>query len=85
MVVNISNVLKENKNIIFSKDQNLKLLREGKLSEIFLADNFPSKTLFENIAKMTDTKVNILKQKNDEIGALCKKPYAISIIGLKKK
>ncbi|MBT3582911.1 hypothetical protein HN777_00710 [Candidatus Woesearchaeota archaeon] len=80
----INTILKDTKKLVFSKAQTMKMLRQGKLSEIFLSSNFDEAKLFENIAKMTDTKVNKLTQTNDEIGALCKKPYQISIIGLKK-
>jgi ribosomal protein L30E len=80
----ITQVLKDTKKMVFGKAQVMKLLQEGKLTEVFLAENSIEKQSIGNIAKLSETKVNILKQNNDELGALCKKPFAIAIIGLKK-
>lgn len=83
-MVTITTLLKNKKNLSFSKAETIKLLRTGKLAEVYLAANFPSENEIVNLAKLTETKISKLKQTNDELGALCKKPFAISIIGLKK-
>ena len=80
----ITAVIKDKKKLVFSKTETLRLLKENKLAEVFLSANFDDKNQFERIAKLTDTKINITKQNNDELGALCRKPYTISVIGLKK-
>lgn len=84
MAISITALLKDKKKLVFSRAETLKLLRTGRLAEVFLAANFPSEQNIKNLAELTETKVNKLKQTNDELGALCKKPFAISIIGLKK-
>lgn len=83
-MINVATLLKDKKKLVFSRAETLKLLRTGRLDEVFLSANFPSGKNIENLAKLTETKVNKLKQTNDELGALCKKPFPISIIGLKK-
>ena len=83
-MTDITKVLKSKKNFVFGKSRIIKFLRDGKLEEVFIAANFPEKQKIKNLAGLTETPVNILKQTNDELGALCKKPFAISIIGLIK-
>lgn len=80
----ISKILKSKKKLIFGKSQIIKFLRNGKLEEVFLSANFPEANEIKNLAGLAETPVTVLKQTNDELGALCKKPFSISIIGLIK-
>jgi ribosomal protein L30E len=80
----ITTVIKDKKKLIFSKTETLRLLKENKLAEVFLAANFNDIAQFQRIADINGTKINVIKQNNDELGALCRKPYAIAVIGLKK-
>ncbi|MBT3940501.1 hypothetical protein HOD83_01915 [Candidatus Woesearchaeota archaeon] len=83
-MVAITTVIKDKKKLVFGKAETLRILKEGKLAEVFLTTNLNDKESYKRLAALTDTKVNVIKQTNDELGALCRKPYAISIIGLKK-
>ena len=80
----ITTVLKDKKKLVFSRTETMKLLKTAKLAEVFLTSNLNDKDQIKRAAKLTDTKVNVIKQTNDELGALCRKPYAIAVIGLKK-
>ncbi len=75
------------KNIILGKDKTLRLLKKGKISEILLANNVPElvKKDITSLANLAGAKVSVLTYTNDELGALCKKPFTVSIIGLTKK
>ena len=64
----------------------IKGLRSGKISEVFLSSNCPE-SVREDIsryAEMADAKVSELSQSNEELGAICRKPFLISVISLKK-
>jgi len=63
----------------------LKSLRSGKLEEVYITSNCPKEkvSLFE---KYSDTvKINKVPQTNAEMGVLCKKPFAISVLGVLKQ
>ena len=83
-MTDIIKVLKSKKKLAFGRAKIEKLLQTGKLDEIFLAANFPDVNEIKNLAGLSKTPVTVLKQTNDEMGALCKKPFSISIIGLIK-
>jgi large subunit ribosomal protein L30e len=80
----ITTVLNDTKKRVIGKTETIKQLRSGKLAEVLVASNFDDKDTIQKLAKLTETKVQVLSQTNDELGALCKKPFSISIIGLKK-
>jgi ribosomal protein L30E len=81
---NITDILKNTKKIIIGKQETIKQLRAGKISEVLVASNFNDKETVQKLIKLTGAKMQVLSQKNDELGALCKKPFSISVIGLKK-
>jgi len=81
----IQDLLKEKGRLSFGKDRTLKLLKSGQLAELFVCSNYPNKTEIKQMTKIADIKVEMLTQTNEELGALCKKPFSISIIGLKKE
>lgn len=64
----------------------LESLRHGKVKEVFLTSNCPdyvSKEI-EHIKKLSDFNIVRIKQSNEELGVICKKPFAISVLGLLK-
>jgi len=76
----------KNENLVIGSDRVLKLLRENQLSQVFLASNAPVIVAedVQRYAGMTSTAVEVLAVPNDELGVLCKKPFNIAAIGLKK-
>jgi ribosomal protein L30E len=76
----------KNENLILGSDKVLKLLRENQMESVWLASNSP-KDVAEDIkryAGLSGTSVEALEIPNDELGVLCKKPFNIAVIGLKK-
>lgn len=70
-------------NIIIGKERTLKLLKKGRLSHVILAKNC-SKDVREDIqhyAKLFNLECTQSTQSNEELGVLCKKPFAISVLG----
>lgn len=77
--------LKEGKAVIGTK-RVIKSLKLGKLAEVYLTSNCPLdvKEDIRYYSKLAKVKVIQLKQANDELGVICKKPFAISVLGLVK-
>jgi len=72
--------------ILFGTDNTIKALKLGKLSHIFISSNTPADVVddLEYYGKLSDVELIKLNLPNDELGTFCKKPFAISIIGLLK-
>jgi len=72
--------------IIIGSERTLKELRKGTLTKIYLSTNPPSKVKedIEHYAKLSDVEIINLPLPNDELGTTCRKPYPISVLGVKE-
>jgi large subunit ribosomal protein L30e len=79
----IKKLLKEEKVIMGSKTV-IKNLRKNQMKKIFVADNCKDETFsdIEQYCKINKTEFVKLNYPNDELGVICKKPFAISVIGV---
>lgn len=70
--------------LVLGTAETLKLLRKGKLQKIFLASNCDAavKGDIERYCKMGNVEFVEIAQTNEEIGVLCRKPFAISVVGV---
>ncbi|MEK6868312.1 MAG: 50S ribosomal protein L30e [Nanoarchaeota archaeon] len=77
----LKKLLKTDK-VVLGTQRTLKLLKVGSVTHVFLSNNCPEdiKKDIEYYAKFADVPVVYLKQPNDELGTLCKKPYAVSVL-----
>ncbi|GAG19745.1 unnamed protein product [marine sediment metagenome] len=77
----LDEALKEEK-LIIGRDRTLKLLKNDKLKKIFIASNCDEDVREEikKYAKISKVEVIELKIDNIELGAMCKKPFAISVL-----
>ncbi len=85
MVTEIKKLMKDKK-LIVGSDETLKGLRTGKLAKIYLADNCPA-SMREDIARyagIDGVEIVETRMQNTELGDICKKPFAISVMGLQK-
>ena len=73
-------------NVMIGTERTLKGLKLGKVEKVFVTSNCSAdvKEQIEHYAGLAKVKVVMLKQPNDELGALCKKPYAISVLSFVK-
>ena len=76
----------KNKKAVIGTEESVKNLKLGKLSKIFLTSNCPESIVsdIEHYARLSNTEVVKLEQPNDELGTVCKKPFAISVISILK-
>lgn len=74
------------KNKILGRNRVIAALRQGKLSDVLLAKNCPVgfRRDIESLASIGSAKVIVLEHTNEELGIMCKKPFAVSAIGVKK-
>ena len=81
----IRKMIKEGKAAIGTNEV-MKKLKLGKISKVYVTRNCPSKVKKDvtYYAELAGADVVQLKQPNDELGVLCKKPFAISVLGLVK-
>jgi len=73
------------KNIIVGAKRTLKLLRTDKIKKVYVSSNCSEilRKSIEHYSKLSKTSIVKLKYPNDELGILCKKPFAISVLGVK--
>ena len=78
---NIKTLLKGKKAVI-GTEKTIKLLRAGKLKKIYLTANCPDEVKgdISHLAKLGKTDIEQLSIPNDELGVICKKPFAISVL-----
>lgn len=76
--------LLESKKLVVGADRVLKLAKAGKLSKIFISSNCQqsAKESLAHYAKISGTAVVELAYSNSQLGTLCKKPFAISVLGV---
>ena len=73
-------------NLIIGTKRTIKLLKQGKISKVFMTSNCPAGVAqdIEHYAGIGSVEIVRMTQANDELGALCKKPYSISLLGVPK-
>ena len=73
-------------NLVIGKERTLKALIANELDKVFLASNAPDDLVkdFEHYASIAKIKLEKLSIPNDELGVVCKKPFSIACIGMKK-
>jgi large subunit ribosomal protein L30e len=86
MIVDDIKKLIKSESMIIGSDRVIKALRKKDLEKIFLASNAPPSITddIKHYAGLTGTPVEQLEVPNDELGVVCKKPFSISVLGLKK-
>lgn len=72
--------------MILGTKRSIEELRKGKVARVYLSSNCPAEVVedIRRYAEMSDTPVTELNYSNEQIGLLCKKPYMISVLSLRK-
>ena len=80
----IKKALKDGK-VVIGTSRVMKSLRAGNLSKVYLTSNCPAdvKKNVKYYAGLGKTEVVQLKLANDALGTVCKKPFSISVLGIK--
>jgi len=77
---NLKKAIKE-KTLIIGTDMTLKAIKSGKAKEIFVSVNCPEelKRKVKKYGEISGVAITELEETNEEIGALCKKPFSINL------
>lgn len=84
VITEIKELVKKGK-IVIGLNTTLKHLRKNKLKSIYISSNCPKKVKEDlyYYSKIAKVEVIALPYQNDELGVMCKKPFSISVIGVK--
>ena len=78
---NLTKALKEGK-VVFGTERTLKMMKNGKIKEVVICSNCKEEVENEinHNAEALGIKVIKAKENNEELGVLCKKPFAVSVL-----
>ncbi len=82
----LKDALKLKDKIIIGKDRTLKAINASKIKEIFISSNYPLDELsnLENSSEIREFVLNKLEINSEELGARCRRPHPVIIVGLLK-
>ncbi|MFH0869155.1 MAG: ribosomal L7Ae/L30e/S12e/Gadd45 family protein, partial [archaeon] len=85
--MSIEKIIKAKENIIIGEKEVLKALKLRQIKEVFVAQNCPDGKLAElnRIAKIAGATVSKIEVAADELAAQMKKPFNVTIVGIKEK
>jgi len=76
-------LLKEDK-LVMGTDQTIKMLKQNQLAKVILSANCRDEEEILKYSKLNGTEVVQLKYPNTELGTICKKPFSVSVLGVKR-
>jgi len=85
VISEIKKHLKDDK-LVLGKEVTLKMLRNGEIAKVFLASNTDKETEAD-VVRYTDlNSIEVVKTNldNEELGGLCKKPFKVMVLSIKK-
>ena len=73
--------LKEEK-VFFGTELTLKHLKKGKVKIVYASSNCPKNVLedLKHYCKVFNATLKELKETNEELGVVCKKPFSVSVL-----
>lgn len=66
--------------VIFGLQNTMKKLKKGEAKKVYISFNCPDKEGIMRQAKLTGVELIQLEETNNQLGVICKKPYAISVL-----
>ena len=72
--------------LVIGAERTLKLLRANKAAKVWLSSSVEAETLsdIKRLAQLNNVEVIELQHSNNELGELCRKPFAVSVISTAK-
>ncbi|MBS3135041.1 ribosomal L7Ae/L30e/S12e/Gadd45 family protein [Candidatus Woesearchaeota archaeon] len=80
----LKEAVKEGKGLVIGTQRTLKKLKMGELKKVYVSSNCPKDVLddLEHYSKLHNIPLVVLKENNEELGVICKKPFFISVLSL---
>ena len=74
------------KKLVIGTDETLKNIRKGLIIRVYVASNCSEEAMkdLNKYSKMSGFEIFDTKLPNDELGAVCKKPFNIALLGVLK-
>tara|TARA_Y100000310_G_scaffold262459_1_gene272154 strand:- start:204 stop:467 length:264 start_codon:yes stop_codon:yes gene_type:complete len=78
--------LLEEEEVIIGSERTIKGLQKGVVSRVLVSSNVAAsvKDRISRYAKLSSIPVESIGVANDAVGVMCKKPYSISVLSVKK-
>lgn len=75
----------EDKKVIIGTDRTLVAIKKGQVKVVYLTENCPDEVKQDvaHYCKLAQINVIELAQPNDELGAICRKPFSVSVVSIK--
>lgn len=82
----IKKAIEEKKGVI-GTDRTIKEMKNGNISKVYISSNCPEdvKDSLNHYGKLSGAEVVQLQYPNEEFAVICKKPFSISVMGIKKE
>jgi len=70
--------------LVLGSERTLKLLRDKRLEKVYLAStcDHAVREQVEHLAGVQDVQIEVLTKTADEIGVICRRPFAVSVVGV---
>jgi len=80
----LKEAIKENKGLIIGTQRTLKKLKMNEIKKVYVSSNCPENVLedIEHYTKVYSIPVVKLKENNEELGVICKKPFFVSVLSI---
>jgi large subunit ribosomal protein L30e len=77
----------ESEKVVYGKEQTIKYLKQANIKTVYISSNCPAETKedIKYYALLGNVAVIELKENNEELGLVCKKPFTISVLSVLKK
>ncbi|MCD4666773.1 ribosomal L7Ae/L30e/S12e/Gadd45 family protein [archaeon] len=75
----------KNKEVVLGTEKTIKLVKLGKAKKVYVCSN-PKQEVLEDLEHYTTLhKISLvkLKEDNEELGLICKKPFSVSVLCIK--
>ena len=72
--------------IILGAEETTKALRSGEVAKVYVAQNIsvPMEQDIRSLCEVGNTSLVKLPYPSDEVGMTCRKPFSVSVLGIKK-
>jgi len=80
----LKEAIKSGKGLVIGTQRTLRKLKMNEVRKVYVSSNCPRDVLddIEHYSKIHNAQLIKLKENNEELGIICKKPFLISVLGL---
>ncbi len=72
----------KSKKLVLGSGVVVKKIQSGKIKKVYVSSNFPKKDELKKMCGLFKVECIDIEEDNVSLGVLCKKPFAISVLGV---